>query len=129
MRDDHSSLWDRKYGTQRDPSENEYHNQPTHNPLKGHSFAVASLTCGILSLTLTCLTIFPIVLSSFAFLFAALSCRKGKRRHIYSLYGMITGGMGIASAIFMMVQLLVTPLPGTELTYLQMIQQYLGQLQ
>ena len=67
--------WDARCPHKEDSTRNPYYNQPTHSPYKGQGFAVASMVCGILSMTLTCLAIVPLILGAFRLIFASLAFR------------------------------------------------------
>ena len=59
-------------------SNSSYYNQPTHKPY-GQGFTMASLACGILSVTTCCTGILPLPLGALGILFAVLVYRRGKK--------------------------------------------------
>ena len=122
--------WDARCPHKEDSTRNPYYNQPTHSPYKGQGFAVASMVCGILSMTLTCLAIVPLILGAFSLIFASLAYRKGRRRNNLIFYGLVSSGVGIISAIIMLVQIFAVQPDGTQFgAYQQYLQEYYEQQQ
>ena len=122
--------WDARCPRKEDSTRNPYYNQPTHSPYRGQGFAVASMVCGILSMTLTCLAIVPFILGAFSLIFASLAYRKGRRRNNLVFYGLVSSGFGIISAIIMLVQIFTVQLDGTQFNaYQQYLQEYYEQQQ
>ena len=79
-----------------------YYNQPTHRP-HGQGFTMASVTCGILSITTCCTGILPLPLGALGILFAVLVYRKGKTLNSACVMGITTSCIGIAVGLMMTV--------------------------
>ena len=98
--------WDRS-GQQRDrwnsnASNSSYYNQPTHRPY-GQGFLIASLVCGIVSVTACCTGILSLPLGSLGILFALLTYRKGKKMNGTALTGIVLSVMGIITGVSMLI--------------------------
>ena len=76
--------------TQNDPNQL---NQPI-PPKKYTGFAIASMTCGIISLVICCIG-FSKIFGALAIIFAILNHRKGKAVNEMCMAGIITGAIGI----------------------------------
>lgn len=81
-------------------SNSSYYNQPTHKP-RGQGFTMASVTCGILSITTCCTGILPLPLGALGILFAVLVYRKGKKTNTACALGISTSCIGIAIGLMM----------------------------
>ena len=74
------------------------------------SFAVASLTFGILALASFCTIIFPFIFGSLSILFAVLSHRKGQQLAGMALGGIVSSVSGIAiSAMIIIMYIMMLP--------------------
>ena len=92
-----NNQWDRWNSN---ASNSSYYNQPTHNP-HGQGFTMASVTCGILSITTCCTGILPLPLGALGILFAVLVYRKGKKLNSACVMGITTSCLGIAVGLMM----------------------------
>lgn len=81
-------------------SNSSYYNQPTHRPY-GQGFIIASMICGVLSVTACCTGILSLPLGALGILFALLTYRKGKKLNGTALTGMVLSAMGIITGISM----------------------------
>lgn len=81
-------------------SNSSYYNQPTHKPY-GQGFTMASVTCGILSITTCCTGILPLPLGALGILFAVLVYRKGKKLNSACVMGITTSCLGIAVGVML----------------------------
>lgn len=91
--------WDRWNSSS---SNSSYYNQPTHRPY-GQGFTMASLTCGILSVTTCCTGAFCLPLGALGILFALLVYRKGKPLNSACILGITTSCIGIVIGLAMTV--------------------------
>lgn len=94
-----NNQWDRWNSN---ASNSSYYNQPTHRP-HGQGFTMASVACGILSITTCCTGILPLPLGALGILFAVLVYRKGKRMNSACVMGITTSSIGIAIGLMMTV--------------------------
>lgn len=94
-----NNQWDRWNSN---ASNSSYYNQPTHRPY-GQGFTMASVTCGILSITTCCTGILPLPLGALGILFAVLVYRRGKRMNSACVMGITTSCIGIAVGLMMTV--------------------------
>lgn len=94
-----NSQWDRWNSN---ASNSSYYNQPTHKP-HGQGFTMASVTCGILSITTCCTGILPLPLGALGILFAILVYRKGKKLNTACVMGISISCIGIAIGLLMTV--------------------------
>ncbi len=94
-----NNQWDRWNSSS---SNSSYYNQPTHRPY-GQGFTMASVTCGILSITTCCTGILPLPLGALGILFAALVYRKGRKMNSACVMGITTSCIGIAVGLMMTV--------------------------
>lgn len=92
-----NNQWDRWNSNS---SNSSYYNQPTHRP-NGQGFTMASVTCGILSITTCCTGFLPLPLGALGILFAMLVYRKGKRMNSSCMMGIITSCIGMAVGLMM----------------------------
>lgn len=92
-----NNQWDRWNSSSANSS---YYNQPTHPP-HGQGFTMASVTCGILSITTCCTGILPLPLGALGILFAVLVYRKGKKLNSACVMGITTSCLGIAVGLMM----------------------------
>lgn len=92
-----NSQWDRWNSN---ASNSSYYNQPTHSP-HGQGFTMASITCGILSVTTCCTGVLSLPLGALGILFAVLVYRKGKQLNAPCITGIIFSCIGIAMGLFM----------------------------
>ncbi len=130
MDDQRYTDWDARCPRKEDSTRNPYYNQPTHNPYRTEHFAVASMVCGLLSMTLTCVVIAPLILGAFSLLFASLAYRKKRPSHHLVFYGILSSCFGIISAIIMLIQIFTMQMDGTQFSaYQQYLQEFYGQLQ
>lgn len=104
--------WDRWNSSSEHSS---YHNQPTHRPY-GQGFMIASLICGVLSITACCTGIFSLPLGALGILFALFTYRKGKKMSgatltgiLLSLTGIITGISILAYSFYMLPSMMQDP--------------------
>lgn len=88
-------------------SDSSYYNQPTHRPY-GQGFIIASMLCGILSVTACCTGILSLPLGSLGIIFALLTYRKGKRMSGSALTGIMLSTMGIVTGISLFIYAFVT---------------------
>lgn len=79
-------------------SNSSYYNQPTHRPY-GQGFMIASVACGVLSVTACCTGIFSLPLGALGILFALLTYRKGKKMNGTAMTGITLSAMGIITGI------------------------------
>ena len=91
--------WDRWNSS---ASNSSYYNQPTHRPY-GQGFIIASMICGILSVTACCTGILSLPLGALGIIFALLTYRKGKRLNGSALTGIMLSIMGIVTGISMLI--------------------------
>lgn len=94
-----NNQWDRWNSN---ASNSSYYNQPTHRPY-GQGFTMASVACGILSITTCCTGILPLPLGALGILFAVLVYRKGKKMNSACVMGITTSCLGIAVGVMMTV--------------------------
>lgn len=87
-----NNQWDRWNSN---ASNSSYYNQPIHRP-HGQGFTMASVTCGILSITTCCTGILPLPLGALGILFAVLVYRKGRQINSACVMGITTSCIGIA---------------------------------
>ena len=92
-----NNQWDRWNSN---ASNSSYYNQPTHRPY-GQGFTMASVTCGILSITTCCTGILPLPLGALGILFAILVYRKGKQLNSACIMGIISSCIGIAFGLML----------------------------
>ena len=83
-------------------SNSSYYNQPTHRPY-GQGFIIASMVCGVLSVTACCTGILSLPLGALGILFALLTYRKGKKMNGTAMIGIVLSAMGIITGISMLV--------------------------
>lgn len=83
-------------------SNSSYYNQPTHRPY-GQGFIIASMICGVLSVTACCTGILSLPLGALGILFALLTYRKGKKMNGTALTGIVFSVMGIITGVSMLV--------------------------
>lgn len=88
-------------------SDSSYYNQPTHRPY-GQGFIIASVICGVLSVTACCTGILSLPLGALGIIFALLTYRKGKRMSGSALTGIMLSAMGIVTGISMLIYSFVT---------------------
>lgn len=101
-----SDQWDRWNSNS---SHNSYYNQPTHKPY-GQAFAIASLVCGLLSVTVGFCGI-ALPLGAMGIIFAVLVRRKGKRTNPTAQTGLIFSSTGaVLGALLLVLYLLFMPL-------------------
>lgn len=74
-------------------NQNQFNQQPA-QPKKYSGFAIASMTCGIISLVLCCIG-FSKIFGALAIIFAILNHRKGKAINEMCIAGIITGAIGV----------------------------------
>ena len=94
-----SDQWDRWNSNS---SHSSYYNQPTHRPY-GQAFALASLVCGLLSVTIGFCGI-ALPLGALGIIFAVLVRRKGKKTNSTAQTGLILSstGVGLGSLILLL---------------------------
>lgn len=94
-----SDQWDRWNSNS---SHSSYYNQPTHRPY-GQTFAIASLVCGLLSVTVGFCGI-ALPLGALGIIFAVLVRRKGKKTNSTAQTGLILSstGVGLGSLILLL---------------------------
>lgn len=94
-----SDQWDRWNSNS---AHNSYYNQPTHRPY-GQAFAIASLVCGLLSVTIGFCGI-ALPLGALGIIFAVLVRRKGKKTNSTAQTGLILSstGVGLGSLILLL---------------------------
>ncbi len=78
---------------------NDYYTQPA-PPKKSSGLAIASMTCGIVSLIACCVGL-SLPLGALAILFAILSRRKGQPVPAMSVAGIVTGAIGLLMGILL----------------------------
>ena len=101
-----SDQWDRWNSN---ASHNSYYNQPTHRPY-GQTFAIASLVCGLLSVTVGFCGI-ALPLGALGIIFAVLVRRKGKKTNSTAQAGLVLSSTGaILGAVILVLYLLFMPL-------------------
>ena len=83
-------------------SNSSYYNQPTHRPY-GQGFIIASMICGVLSVTACCTGILSLPLGALGILFALLTYRKGKKMNGTALTGIVLSTMGIITGVSMLI--------------------------
>ena len=83
-------------------SHSSYYQQPVREP-RGQGFTMASLTCGILSVTLCCTGVLSLPLGALGILFAVLVYRKGQQLNTPCILGIISSCLGIGIGIFLTV--------------------------
>lgn len=83
-------------------SHSSYYNQPTHRPY-GQRFAFASGICGILSLSTCCFVVVSLPLAALGVLFAALSCRRGKKMSNTCVAGVLFSGIALTCAVMLLI--------------------------
>ena len=88
-------------------SNSSYYNQPTHRPY-GQGFIIASMICGVLSVTACCTGILSLPLGALGIIFALLTYRKGKRMNGSALTGIMLSTMGIVTGISMLIYSFIT---------------------
>ena len=79
-----------------------------------NSFAVASMVCGILSVTLCCTGILALPLGALGILFAVLSKRLDTPLTPFSITGIILSSIGLLLGIIICVCMLIEPVAGSE---------------
>lgn len=87
--------WDRWNSS---ASNSSYYNQPTHRPY-GQGFLIASMICGVLSVTTCCTGILSLPLGALGILFALLTCRRGKKMSSSAMTGIVLSAMGIITGV------------------------------
>lgn len=92
-----NSQWDRWNSS---ASNSSYYNQPTHRPY-GQGFTMASVTCGVLSVTTCCTGILPLPLGALGILFALLVYRKGKKLNSACVMGITASCIGLAFGLIL----------------------------
>ena len=101
-----SDQWDRWNSNS---SHSSYYNQPTHRPY-GQAFALASLVCGLLSVTIGFCGI-ALPLGALGIIFAVLVRRKGKKTNSTAQTGLILSSIGtVLGALILVLYLMLTPL-------------------
>lgn len=101
-----SNQWDRWNSNS---SHSSYYNQPTHKPY-GQAFAIASLVCGLLSITVGLCGI-ALPLGALGIIFAVFVRRKGKRTNSIAQTGLILSSIGMTlGSLFLVLYLLFMPL-------------------
>lgn len=95
-----SDQWDRWNSN---ASSSSYYNQPVRNTGRGQGFTMASITCGILSITACCTGIMSLPLGALGILFAALVYRRGSQLNAPCIAGILFSCIGIATGLFMTV--------------------------
>ena len=101
-----SDQWDRWNSN---ASHSSYYNQPTHRPY-GQTFAIASLVCGLLSVTVGFCGI-ALPLGALGIIFAILVRRKGKKTNSTAQTGLILSSTGtVLGALLLVLYLLFMPL-------------------
>lgn len=90
----HNDQWDRWNSN---ASNSSYYNQPVHKPY-GQNFSIASMVCGIMSMTTCCAILFSLPLGALGLLFAHLASRRGKRMNSSCLMGVVCSCVGLVSA-------------------------------
>ena len=83
-------------------SNSSYYNQPTHRPY-GQGFIIASMICGILSVTACCTGILSLPLGALGIFFALLTYRRGKKMNGTALTGIVFSVMGIITGVSMLI--------------------------
>lgn len=83
-------------------SDSSYYNQPTHRPY-GQGFIIASMVCGVLSMTACCTGVLSLPLGSLGILFALLTYRKGKKVNGSAMTGIVLSAMGIITGVSMLI--------------------------
>ncbi len=83
-------------------SDSSYYNQPTHRPY-GQGFIIASVICGVLSVTACCTGILSLPLGALGILFALLTYRRGKKMNGNALTGIVLSTMGIITGVSMLI--------------------------
>lgn len=105
-RNDQNNQWDRWNSN---ASHSSYYNQPTHRPY-GQAFIIASLVCGLLSITIGFCGI-ALPLGALGILFAMLVYRKGKRLDNTCKAGLILSSLGCGMGILLIIYIrILTPL-------------------
>lgn len=90
-------------------SHSSYYNQPTHRPY-GQAFALASLVCGLLSVTIGFCGI-ALPLGALGIIFAVLVRRKGKKTNSTAQTGLILSSIGtVLGALILVLYLMLMPL-------------------
>ena len=101
-----SDQWDRWNSNS---SHSSYYNQPTHRPY-GQAFALASLVCGLLSVTIGFCGI-ALPLGALGIIFAVLVRRKGKKTNSTAQTGLILSSIGtVLGALILVLYLMLMPL-------------------
>ena len=88
-------------------SNSSYYNQPTHRPY-GQGFIIASMVCGVLSVTACCTGILSLPLGALGILFALLTYRRGKKMNGSAMTGIVFSTMGIITGVSMLIYSLYT---------------------
>lgn len=83
-------------------SNSSYYNQPTHRPY-GQTFSIASMICGILSMTTCCTIVLSLPLGALGILFGVLAHRKGKKMNTNCVTGITLSCAGLTVAVSMIV--------------------------
>lgn len=91
--------WDRWNSS---ASNNSYYNQPTHRPY-GQGFLIASMICGVLSVTACCTGVLSLPLGALGILFALLTYRRGKKMSGSAMTGLVFSVMGIITGVSMLI--------------------------
>lgn len=91
------------------------------NPL-----SVASMVCGIVSITLCCTGILSIPVGALGILFAILTKRLGQKMSAHSMTGVILSCIGIALGLFMLIYtlFLIATDPEYQKVYLETYEYY-----
>ncbi len=83
-------------------SNSSYYNQPTHRPY-GQGFLIASMVCGVLSVTACCTGILSLPLGALGILFAMLTYRRGKKMNGTAMTGIVFSTMGIITGVSILI--------------------------
>ena len=101
-----SDQWDRWNSNS---SHNSYYNQPTHRPY-GQTFAIASLVCGLLSVTVGFCGI-ALPLGALGIIFAVLVRRKGKKTNSTAQTGLVFSSIGVGlGSLLLLLYLMFMPM-------------------
>lgn len=95
--------WDRWNSS---ASNSSYYNQPVHKPY-GQGFTMASVTCGILSITACWTGVLSLPLGALGILFAMLVYRKGRKLNTPCVIGISTSCIGLVFGLLITVYSLV----------------------
>lgn len=87
-------------------SNSSYYNQPVHKPY-GQGFTMASVICGVMSITACFTGVLSLPLGALGILFAMLVYRKGKRLNTPCVLGISTSCIGLVFGLLIIVYSLV----------------------